>query len=117
MPQLRTSAKVSSTVGFAIRGSLFVLGAAFISPTVGDSRPNLLGCRTAWPDGQKEDNMTNNILKLAQQARTNAQLLTVSQGGIRSLTREDALKTRGDVVEAIRRLQVFEKDLVKKLDT
>ena len=68
-------------------------------------------------DGQKEDNMTNNILKLAQQARTNAQLLTVSQGGIRSLTREDALKTRGDVVEAIRRLQVFEKDLAKKLDT
>jgi hypothetical protein len=56
-------------------------------------------------------------LKLAQQARTNAQLLTVSQGGIRSLTREDALKTRGDVVEAIRRLQVFEKDLAKKLDT
>ena len=37
MPQLRTSAKVSSTVGFANRGSLFVLGAAFISPTVGDS--------------------------------------------------------------------------------
>jgi hypothetical protein len=67
-------------------------------------------------DGQKEDNMTNNILTLAQQARTNAQLLTVSQGGIRSLTREDALKTRGDVVEAIRRLQVFEKDLAKKLD-
>ena len=61
--------------------------------------------------------MTNNILKLAQQARTNAQLLTVSQSGIRSLTREDALKTRGDVVEAIRRLQVFEKDLSKKLDT
>jgi hypothetical protein len=60
--------------------------------------------------------MTNNILKLAQQARTNAQLLTVSQGSIRSLTREDALKIRGDVVEAIRRLQVFEKDLAKKLD-
>jgi hypothetical protein len=36
--------------------------------------------------------MTNNILKLAQQARTNAQLLTVSQGGIRTLTREDAPK-------------------------
>ena len=61
--------------------------------------------------------MTNNILKLAQQARTNAQLLTVSQGGIRSLTREDALRTRGYVIEAIRRLQVFEKDLAKKLDT
>ena len=26
-------------------------------------------------------------------------------------------KTRGEVVEAIRRLQVFEKDLAKKLDT
>lgn len=89
----------------------------FISPSVGDSRQTYLGAETAWPDGQKEDNMTNNILKLAQQARTNAQLLTVSQGGIRSLTREDALKTRGDVVEAIRRLQVFEKDLAKKLDT
>ena len=76
-----------------------------------------LGCRNVGHDGQKEDNMTNNILTLAQQARTNAQLLTVSQGGIRSLTREDALKTRGDVVEAIRRLQVFEKDLAKKLDT
>ena len=89
----------------------------FISPTVGDSRQTYLGCQNSFPDGQKEDNMTNNILKLAQQARTNAQLLTVSQGGIRSLTREDALKIRGDVVEAIRRLQVFEKDLAKKLDT
>jgi hypothetical protein len=84
---------------------------------VGDSRQTYLGCRNVGHDGQKEDNMTNNILKLAQQARTNAQLLTVSQGGIRSLTREDALKTRGDVVEAIRRLQVFEKGLAKKLDT
>ena len=70
-----------------------------------------------WTVARKEDNMTNNILKLAQQARTNAQLLTVNQSGIRSLTREDALKTRGEVVEAIRRLQVFEKDLAKKLDT
>ena len=85
--------------------------------TVGDSRQTHLGCRNVGQDGQKEDNMTNNILKLAQQARTNAQLLTVSQGGIRSLTREDALKTRGDVVETIRRLQMFEKDLAKKLDT
>ena len=67
--------------------------------------------------GRRDENMTNNILKLAQQARTNAQLLTVSQGGIRSLTREDALRARGDVVEAIRRLQVLEKDLAKKLDT
>jgi hypothetical protein len=89
----------------------------FISPTVGDSRQTYLGCRNVGHDGQKEDNMTNNILNLAQQARTNAQLLTVSQGSIRSLTREDALKARGDVVEAIRRLQVFEKDLAKKLDT
>jgi hypothetical protein len=67
--------------------------------------------------GKRESDMTNNILKLAQQARTNAQLLSVSQGGIRSLTRDDALKIRGDIVEAIRRLQGFEKDLAKKLDT
>jgi hypothetical protein len=98
-----------------IRGSLFVLGAAFYFTYSRRHPPK--PTETAWPDGQKEDNMTNNILKLAQQARTNAQLLTVSQGGIRSLTREDALKIRGDIVEAIRRLQVFEKDLAKKLDT
>ena len=55
--------------------------------------------------------MTDNILKLAQQARTNAQLLSISQGGIRSLTREEATKTRGEITEAIRRLQMFEKDL------
>jgi hypothetical protein len=67
-------------------------------------------------DGHKGDSMTDNILKLAQQARTNAQLLTVSQGSIRLLTRADAVKIRGDVAEAIRRLQVFEKDLAKKLD-
>ena len=60
--------------------------------------------------------MTDNILKLAQQARTNAQLLSISQGGIRSLTREEATKTRGEITEAIRRLQMFEKDLAKKLD-
>jgi hypothetical protein len=94
------------------------LGAAFHFTYSGRQPPNLPGVpKRLGHDGQKEDNMTNNILKLAQQARTNAQLLTVSQGGIRSLTREDALKTRGDVVEAIRRLQVFEKDLAKKLDT
>ena len=93
-------------------------GAAFHFTFRGRQPPNLPRVpKSVWPDGQKEDNMTNNILKLAQQARTNAQLLTVSQSGIRSLTREDALKTRGDVVEAIRRLQVFEKDLAKKLDT
>ena len=61
--------------------------------------------------------MTDKILKLAQQARTNAQLLSISQGGIRSLTREEATKTRGEITEAIRRLQMFEKDLAKKLDT
>jgi hypothetical protein len=65
---------------------------------------------------EEENGVTDNILKLAQQARTNAQLLSVSQSGIRSLTREEAIKIRGDVTEAIRRLQMFEKDLVKKLD-
>jgi len=61
--------------------------------------------------------VTDNILKLAQQARTNAQLLSISQGGIRSLAREEATKIRGEITEAIRRLQMFEKDLAKKLDT
>jgi hypothetical protein len=60
--------------------------------------------------------MTDNMLKLAQQARTNAQLLSVSTGGIRSLTREDALKARGEILEAVRRLQAFEKELTKKID-
>jgi hypothetical protein len=66
---------------------------------------------------EEESAVTDNILKLAQQARTNAQLLSISQGGIRSLTREEATKTRGEITEAIRRLQMFEKDLAKKLDT
>jgi hypothetical protein len=66
---------------------------------------------------EEESDVTDNILKLAQQARTNAQLLSISQGGIRSLTREEATKTRGEITEAIRRLQMFEKDLAKKLDT
>lgn len=61
--------------------------------------------------------MSNNILKLAQQARTNAQLLSVSHKGIWSMTHEEALKARGDVTEAIRRLQMLEKDLTKKLDS
>jgi len=61
--------------------------------------------------------MTNNILKLAQQARTNAQLLSVSHGGIRSMMHEDALKARGEIAEAIRRLQEIEKELAKKLAT
>ena len=65
----------------------------------------------------EESDVTDKILKLAQQARTNAQLLSISQGGIRSLTREEATKTRGEITEAIRRLQMFEKDLAKKLDT
>jgi hypothetical protein len=65
---------------------------------------------------EEENDVTDNILKLAQQARTNAQLLSVSQSGIRSLTREEGIKIRGDVTEAIRRLQMFEKDLAKKLD-
>jgi hypothetical protein len=66
---------------------------------------------------QEESDVTDNILKLAQQARTNAQLLSISQGGIRSLTRGEATKIRGEITEAIRRLQMFEKDLAKKLDT
>jgi hypothetical protein len=65
---------------------------------------------------EEESDVTDNILKLAQQSRTNAQLLSISQGGIRSLTREEATKIRGEIAEAIRRLQMFEKDLAKKLD-
>ena len=61
--------------------------------------------------------MTNNLLKLAGQARTNAQLLTVSSGAIKSLSHEDALRARGEISEAIRRLQMVEKDLAKKLET
>jgi len=58
----------------------------------------------------------NNILKCAAQARTNAQLLSVSSSGIRTLSRDDAVKARGEVLEAIRRLQAFEKELTKKID-
>ena len=118
MPQLRTTATFYRPPSGSAIGAASSLGAAFHFTYSGRQPPNLPGApKRLGHDGQKEDNMTNNILKLAQQARTNAQLLTVSQGGIQSLTREDALKTRGDVVEAIRRLQVFEKDLAKKLDT
>jgi hypothetical protein len=60
--------------------------------------------------------MTNNILKCATQARTNAQLLSVSSGSIRTLSREDALRARGEILEALRRLQEFEKALAKKID-
>ena len=60
--------------------------------------------------------MTSNIMKCATQARTNAQLLSVSTGGIRALPREDALKARREILEAIRRLQDFEKELTKKID-
>jgi hypothetical protein len=87
-------------------------------------RFDVVGCRaftdraveTVRPDGQEDGDMTDNILKLAQQARTNAQLLSVSTGGIRSLTREDALKARGEILEAARRLQAFEKELTKKIE-
>jgi hypothetical protein len=72
--------------------------------------------RTGSMAREEENDVTDNILKLAQQARTNAQLLSVSQSSIRSLTREEAIKIRGDVTEAIRRLQMFDKDLAKKLD-
>jgi hypothetical protein len=64
----------------------------------------------------EEKQVANNILKCALQARTNAQLLSVSTGGIRALSREDALKARGEILEAIRRLQAFEKELAKKID-
>jgi hypothetical protein len=67
-------------------------------------------------DAQKE-NHVNNILKLAGQARVNAQMLSVNHKGIRDLSHEDALKVRGEIDEAIRRLQEFGKDLAKKLDT
>jgi hypothetical protein len=60
--------------------------------------------------------MANNLLKCATQARRNAQLLSVSSGGIRTLSREDALRARGEILEAIRRLQAFEKELAKKID-
>jgi hypothetical protein len=60
--------------------------------------------------------MANNILTCATQARTNAQLLSVSAGGIRTLSQEDAHKARGEILEAIRRLQAFEKELAKKID-
>jgi len=56
-------------------------------------------------------------LKLARQARVNAQMLSVNHKGIRDLSHEDALKVRGEIDEAIRRLQEFRKDLAKKLDT
>ena len=61
--------------------------------------------------------MTSNIFALARQARANAQLLSVSVGAIRDLSREDAVKVRGEITEAIRRLQMFEKDLAKKIDS
>ena len=61
--------------------------------------------------------MSDNILKLAQQARTNAQLLSVSHKGIWSMTHEEALRARGEIAEAIRRLQMFEKDLAKKINS
>jgi len=64
----------------------------------------------------EEKQMANNLLKCATQARTNAQLLSVSSGGIRTLSREDALRARGEILEAIRRLQAFEKELAKKID-
>ena len=68
------------------------------------------------PELAEEKQVANNILKCALQARTNAQLLSVSIGGIRALSREDALKARGEILEAIRRLQAFEKELAKKID-
>jgi hypothetical protein len=61
--------------------------------------------------------VSDNILKLAQQARTNAQLLSVSHKGIWSMTHEEALRARGEIAEAIRRLQMFEKDLAKKINS
>jgi hypothetical protein len=64
----------------------------------------------------KEKKMANNVLKCATQARTNAQLLSVSSGDVRTLSREDALRARGEILEAIRRLQAFEKELAKKID-
>src|SRR5262245_11124884 len=64
----------------------------------------------------EEKQMANNLLKCATQARTNAQLLSVSSGGVRTLSREDALRARGEILEAIRRLQAFEKELAKKID-
>jgi hypothetical protein len=64
----------------------------------------------------EEKQMANNILTCATQARTNAQLLSVSADGIRTLSREDAHKARGEILEAIRRLQAFEKELTKKID-
>jgi hypothetical protein len=60
--------------------------------------------------------MASNILTCATQARTNAQLLSVSAGSIRTLSREDAQKARGEILEAIRRLEAFEKELAKKID-
>jgi len=68
------------------------------------------------PELAEEKQVANNILKCALQARTNAQLLSVSIGGIRALSHEDALKARGEILEAIRRLQAFEKELAKKID-
>jgi hypothetical protein len=59
----------------------------------------------------------SNILKLAAQARVNAQLLSVGRKSVWDLSYEDALKARGEIDEAIRRLQELEKDLAKKLDT
>jgi hypothetical protein len=40
-----------------------------------------------------------------------------SSGGIRTLSREDALRARGEILEALRRLQAFEKELAKKIHT
>ena len=65
---------------------------------------------------REEKQMANNILQCASQARTNSQLLSVSSGNIRTLSREDAVKARGEILEAIRRLQAFEKELAKKID-
>ena len=59
----------------------------------------------------------SNILKLAAQARVNAQLLSVGRKGVWDLSYEDASKARGEIDEAIRRLQELQKDLAKKLDT